>query len=72
MPDGGAPGPQDRSRLGPLYAGTAAGGLTVLVVLVRLLVVDAPPGPASIALLISALLLVILGLRGIRRERQRS
>ncbi len=64
-------GPQEPSRLVGLYVGTAAGALTVLGLLLRLAVADDAAGPVTILLLVTGLLLVTLGLRGIARERAR-
>ncbi len=63
--------PQEPSRLVGLYVGTAAGALTVLGLLLRLAVSDDAVGPVTILLLVTGLLLVTLGLRGIGRERAR-
>ncbi len=71
-PEDGASAPPPPSRLAGLYAGTGAGSLAVLVLLVRFVVLDIPPGPVGVVLLVTALLLTILGVRGIRRERARS
>ena len=69
-PEDGASGPLPPSRLAGLYVGTGAGSLAVL--LVRFVVLDIAPGPVGIVLLVTALLLTILGVRGIRREQARS